>query len=99
MRRVARGYANIREAVGDDIDIAVHCHNEFDTPSAILVAKAVEPMNPLFYEDALNPAFSEGWVALKRATRPCPSALGSSTWETTPLSVEASITQTNWSIS
>lgn len=69
VRRVARGYGNVREAVGDDIDIAVHCHNEFDTPSAILVAKAVEPMNPLFYEDALNPAFSEGWVALKRATR------------------------------
>jgi L-alanine-DL-glutamate epimerase-like enolase superfamily enzyme len=60
---------NLREAVGDDIDIAVHCHNEFDTPSAIAVAKAVEPMNPLFYEDALNVPFSEGWMALKRSTR------------------------------
>ena len=69
VRRCARGYGNLREAVGEDIDIAVHCHNEFDTPSAIAVAKAVEPMNPLFYEDALNPAFSEGWAALKRSTR------------------------------
>jgi galactonate dehydratase len=69
LRKVARAYANAREAVGDEIDIAVHCHNEFDTVSAINVAKAVEPMNPLFLEDALNVPFSEGWMALKRSTR------------------------------
>jgi L-alanine-DL-glutamate epimerase-like enolase superfamily enzyme len=69
LRNVARGYANCREAVGDDIDIAVHCHNELDTPSAIAVAKAVEPMNPLFIEDPLNPPFSEAWMALRRSTR------------------------------
>jgi len=69
LRKVAQAYANCREAVGDQIDIAVHCHNEFDTPSAIGVAKAVEPMNPLFLEDALNVPFSEGWMALKRSTR------------------------------
>src|SRR5215467_3899313 len=55
LRNVARAYGNCREAVGENIDVAVHCHNELDTPSAIGVAKAVEPMNPLFIEDALNP--------------------------------------------
>jgi galactonate dehydratase len=69
LRNIARAYANVRQAVGDEIDIAVHCHNEFDTPSAIAVAKAVEPMNPLFLEDALNVPYSEGWMALKRSTR------------------------------
>ena len=69
LRKVAKAYMNCREAVGEEIDIAVHCHNEFDTPSAIAVAKAVEPMNPLFLEDALNVPFSEGWMALKRSTR------------------------------
>jgi len=69
LRNVARGFANCREAVGEDIDVAVHCHNELDTPSAIAVAKAVEPMNPLFIEDALNPPFSEAWMALRRSTR------------------------------
>src|SRR5204862_7943599 len=54
LRNVGRAYANVREAVGEEIDIAVHCHNELDTPSAIGVAKAVEPMNPLFIEEALN---------------------------------------------
>ena len=69
LRKVARGYANCREAVGTDIDVAVHCHNELDTPSAIAVARVVEPMNPLFIEDALNPPYSEAWAALRRSTR------------------------------
>ncbi|HYM13397.1 MAG TPA: mandelate racemase/muconate lactonizing enzyme family protein [Bryobacterales bacterium] len=69
LRKVARAFANAREAVGDQIDIAVHCHNELDTLSAIGVAKAVEPMNPLFLEDPLNPPFSEAWMALRRSTR------------------------------
>jgi L-alanine-DL-glutamate epimerase-like enolase superfamily enzyme len=69
LRSVARAYANVRSAVGDEIDIAVHCHNELDLPSAIGVAKAVEPMNPLFMEDPLNPSFSEAWTALRRSTR------------------------------
>jgi galactonate dehydratase len=69
IRNVARAYMNTREAVGDDIDIAVHCHNEPDTPSAIAIAKAIEPMNPLFLEDPINVPHHEGWLALKRSTR------------------------------
>jgi L-alanine-DL-glutamate epimerase-like enolase superfamily enzyme len=69
LRKVRRAYQNARDAVGEEIDIAVHCHNELDTVSAINVAKAIEPMNPLFLEDALNPPFSEAWMALRRSTR------------------------------
>ena len=69
LRKIAQAFANCREAVGDDIDVAVHGHNELDSPSAIAVAKAVEPMNPLFVEDLLNPPFSEAWMALRRSTR------------------------------
>jgi len=68
IRNVRIGYENAREAVGDDIDIAVHCHGELDTPSAIEVAKAVQPMNPLWIEDPLNPVFHEGWMDLRRST-------------------------------
>ena len=68
LRNMRTGYENAREAVGDDIDIAVHCHGEFDTPSAIGIAKAVAPMNPLWIEDPLNPVFSEGWLALRKST-------------------------------
>jgi len=69
LRRVGRAFRNAREAVGEDIDIAVHCHNELDAPSSIQVAKVVEPMNPLFLEDPLPVAYSEAWMSLKRSTR------------------------------
>ena len=68
-RDVHRAYVLAREALGDDIDIIVHCHNELDVPSAIRVAEAVEPIKPLFYEDPLAPNYSEAWHALRRTTR------------------------------
>jgi len=68
-RKIHRAYVLAREALGDDIDIIVHCHNELDVPGAIRVAAAVEGIDPLFYEDPLQPDFSEAWLALRRATR------------------------------
>jgi galactonate dehydratase len=70
LTKIARGFANVREAVGDDIDIGVHCHNQWDTPSSIAISRATEAIRPLFYEDPLsNVEYSESWVAIKRATR------------------------------
>jgi L-alanine-DL-glutamate epimerase-like enolase superfamily enzyme len=68
-RKVHRAYMLAREALGDEIDIIVHCHAELDVPSAIKVAQAVEPIQPLFFEDPLMPAYSESWLALRRSTR------------------------------
>ena len=60
----------MRAAVGDDIDIAVHCHNQWDTPSAIAVSRATESIKPLFFEDPLSSVeYCESWMAVKRATR------------------------------
>jgi galactonate dehydratase len=69
IQKMGRAFMNARDAVGNNIDIAVHGHNELDTPSSIAVAKVVEPMDPLFLEDPLNVTFHEGWAALKRSTR------------------------------
>ncbi|MCL4506974.1 MAG: mandelate racemase/muconate lactonizing enzyme family protein [Chloroflexi bacterium] len=68
-RQVQQAYALAREALGDDIDIIVHCHAELDVASAIKVAAAVEPIKPLYFEDPLAPAYSEAWEALRRSTR------------------------------
>lgn len=68
-RDVHKAYTLAREALGDDIDIIVHCHNELDLGSAIRVAEAVEPIKPLFYEDPLAPNFSEAWSTLRQSTR------------------------------
>jgi L-alanine-DL-glutamate epimerase-like enolase superfamily enzyme len=69
IRKVRRSYELAREHLGDDIDIIVHCHCELDGPSAIAVAEAVEAIEPLYYEDPLQPGFSENWLALRRSTR------------------------------
>jgi L-alanine-DL-glutamate epimerase-like enolase superfamily enzyme len=66
LKKLSQGFANIREAVGDSIDIALHCHGEFDTPSAIAMANAVKPANVVFVEDLISVPFSEGWTALRR---------------------------------
>ena len=63
-----RSYSLAREFLGDDIDIIVHCHNELDVSGAIKIAEAIEPIKPMFFEDPIAPQFSEGWMALRRAT-------------------------------
>jgi L-alanine-DL-glutamate epimerase-like enolase superfamily enzyme len=69
LRTVGRAFNNVREALGEDIEIAVHCHDEFDEPSAVGIGKAVEPMNPLFIEDLLTPAWSPAWQSIRRQIR------------------------------
>jgi galactonate dehydratase len=68
-RNVHKAYMLAREEIPQEIDIIVHCHNELDVPSAIRVAQAVEPIEPLFFEDPLAPEYSEAWMALRRSTR------------------------------
>jgi galactonate dehydratase len=41
----------IREAIGYELDLAIDCHGQFDLPSAITLAKAVEPLRLLWLEE------------------------------------------------
>lgn len=68
-RKAAKGYANLREALGDQIDIAMHCTGQFDLRSAIGLCKAIEPIDPMWIEDPLTVRYSEAWLELKRSTR------------------------------
>jgi galactonate dehydratase len=65
---IRQGYENCREALGFETNIIVHCHNEWDVPSAIGLAEAVESIQPLWIEDPLPVVYSESWLALKRAS-------------------------------
>ena len=40
----AKGFANVREALGDRFEIAVHCHWELDMSDALNLARAVAPI-------------------------------------------------------
>jgi L-alanine-DL-glutamate epimerase-like enolase superfamily enzyme len=59
-----RAFANLREAVGESVDIAVHCHWEFDYADALALARAVAPARPWWLEDPMPPDFSPSWVRL-----------------------------------
>ena len=75
LSRIAQGFSNLREAVGDDFDIAVHCHWEFDWIDAVELARAVAPINPMWLEDAMPPGYSESWIKLT-AESPVPILTG-----------------------
>jgi L-alanine-DL-glutamate epimerase-like enolase superfamily enzyme len=45
----------IREAVGDRADLLFGTHGQFTTPGAIRMGKALEPYNPLWYEEPIPP--------------------------------------------
>jgi L-alanine-DL-glutamate epimerase-like enolase superfamily enzyme len=66
---IRQGYENCREAVGWDYDLIIHCHNEWDLPSAIGIAEAVEAVKPLWVEDALPVMYSDAWKAYKLASK------------------------------
>jgi L-alanine-DL-glutamate epimerase-like enolase superfamily enzyme len=66
---VGKAFANIREALGQEPDIIVHCHNEWDVPSAIGLSEVLAPMRPLWMEDVMPLWYTEGWKALKQASK------------------------------
>ena len=45
----------IREAVGDRADLLFGTHGQFTTPGAIRMGQALEPYNPLWYEEPIPP--------------------------------------------
>ena len=61
---IVKGFTNMREALGPEFDIAVHCHWEFDFDSALRLANAVAPVRPIWMEDPLPIAYNEQWVKL-----------------------------------
>ena len=70
LQRVRRAAENVREALGEDRDFVAHCHNEWDLPSALGIAEAVAPADPLWLEDPLPVEHSEAWQTLGRKA-PC----------------------------
>lgn len=75
LRRAERQMANLRDGLGDDVDIAVHCHWALDLPDAIALAERVAPWRPCWLEDPLPVAFAPAWVRLTQRS-PVPICTG-----------------------
>jgi L-alanine-DL-glutamate epimerase-like enolase superfamily enzyme len=63
-----QGWENCREALGWDQDLMVHCHWEFNLPTAIQIAEAVEEIKPVWLEDPLPVDYSDSWKRLCEST-------------------------------
>ena len=55
INRVARIFQIMRDAVGDELEIALGTHGQFSTYGAIRVAKALEPYDPFWFEEPVPP--------------------------------------------
>lgn len=66
--RVAERMAALRDAVGKEIDIAVDFHGAISPPTAGLLIKALEPYQPLFFEEIVQCQNVEVMADLARKT-------------------------------
>jgi L-alanine-DL-glutamate epimerase-like enolase superfamily enzyme len=57
---------SLRESLGYETDLAIDCHGQFDLPSAITLAKAVEPLRLMWLEE---PVPAENVDALAQVRR------------------------------
>ncbi|MFT5090201.1 MAG: L-alanine-DL-glutamate epimerase-like enolase superfamily enzyme [Planctomycetota bacterium] len=68
IREIGRGFDNVREALGDDFDFIVHCHNEWDLPTAINACQVLASCEPMWIEDPLPVPYDDTWKALREAS-------------------------------
>jgi L-alanine-DL-glutamate epimerase-like enolase superfamily enzyme len=65
LRRIERGMATVREALGPDTDFGVEAHWKYDTRDAIEMCRVIAPSRPIWLEDPVPPGNVE---AMKRVT-------------------------------
>ncbi len=68
LSQIRQGFENCREAIGEDHDIMVHCHWEYDVRTAIQIAQSVAGINPLWLEDPLLVDYSQSWKRLTESS-------------------------------
>jgi len=85
--RAVEQFAAVREAIGDEIEIAFDVHTRLDLPDAVWLCQEVEPFRPFFIEDPLRCENPDSFKTLRPRTT-VPLASGeqfSSKWEFRPL--------------
>ena len=68
LRNIDRRYAALRKAVGEDVEIMDDPHAAFDPPSALEVARLLEPYRLLFFEEPTIPEDVEGYARVRQGT-------------------------------
>ena len=73
--RIVTRLSDLRAAVGPGFDLAFDFHGRVHAPMAHVLLRELEPLHPLFVEDAVAPGQIEAAAALQAAT-PIPLVLG-----------------------
>jgi L-alanine-DL-glutamate epimerase-like enolase superfamily enzyme len=68
LERGLRWIREIRDQFGNRMDICVDCWGRFDLPGAIRIAKALEPYNIMYLEDAMLMNNAQAYAQLSRQT-------------------------------
>jgi len=63
----------VREAIGDDIELAVDCHSRMEQSEAILVGQALADCNLFWYEEPVHHSLPDELAAVTKAV-PMPTA-------------------------
>jgi galactonate dehydratase len=64
----AQGFARLREAGGDDVDIGIDFHGAISPQTAKLLVKALEPFQPMFIEEPVQCQNVEAMAEIARGT-------------------------------
>ncbi|MFW6195018.1 MAG: mandelate racemase/muconate lactonizing enzyme family protein [Chloroflexota bacterium] len=59
----------IRDAMGDQMEVAVELHSMWNLPTAIRIARAVEPYTPMWFEDPVPMDNLDALAQFRRTTR------------------------------
>jgi L-alanine-DL-glutamate epimerase-like enolase superfamily enzyme len=69
LKSALQPFEKIRAAVGDQIEIMVELHSMWDLPTAIKIARAVEPFEPAWFEDPIKMDDLGALAKFSQATR------------------------------
>ena len=67
LRRIAKAMETVRDELGPDIDFGVEAHWKYDVRDAINMAKAIEPVAPMWLEDPVPPGNPEAMARVTHA--------------------------------
>ncbi|MGD0330332.1 MAG: mandelate racemase/muconate lactonizing enzyme family protein [Nitrososphaeria archaeon] len=69
LKHTLRMVEAVREAVGDEIRLAIDCHGAFDTNTAIVLAQKLEPYNLMWIEDPVPQNNLQAMAKVSQSTR------------------------------
>jgi len=68
MNHVINLIRRTREAIGPEVDLAIDCHGQFDVPSAITLARAVEDLRLMWLEEPVPAENVDALAQVKAST-------------------------------